>query len=326
MRCLERHWNEIFPGMPPSVVSSTKEKLVPVDIDNTVRWFFEKNSQEFWDYEQDFPRPLSPWALAWFEAGMPRYSNSEGVRKDLTGGNSLFRKVGWLVSQFPLKKDIELPRENIAITMARLRIANPQQYSDEQIDNIRVRGAAFVQSEILLGFTWSEVMIPLLMEYAYLDANGAMIAKSRGLALLVPNQESMSEDEKRNMARSFEAIFLALYFSLCLLHTKNITLKDEPAPFISKKKKQEARPESVGLRFKTLDIAPLKEQVRYTSVSAKEESGDEIKRALHLCRGHYRRYTEEKKLFGRQTGIFWIPEHMRGSKEAGEIKKDYRVI
>lgn len=45
----------------------------------------------------------------------------------------------------------------------------------------------------------------------------------------------------------------------------------------------------------------------------------------HLCRGHFAHYTEEKKLFGKYTGRFWHPPHMRGKKENGTIKKDYSI-
>lgn len=46
---------------------------------------------------------------------------------------------------------------------------------------------------------------------------------------------------------------------------------------------------------------------------------------FHLCRGHFATYTNEKPLFGKLTGRFWVPAHMRGNKRNGEIIKDYKV-
>jgi hypothetical protein len=46
---------------------------------------------------------------------------------------------------------------------------------------------------------------------------------------------------------------------------------------------------------------------------------------VHLCRGHMREYTEDKPLFGRITGRFWIPPHVRGNKQQGVIHKDYSI-
>ncbi len=45
----------------------------------------------------------------------------------------------------------------------------------------------------------------------------------------------------------------------------------------------------------------------------------------HRVRGHFRYYTEERKLFGRVAGMVWVPEHERGHDELGTIRKDYEV-
>lgn len=176
---------------------------------------------------------------------------------------------------------------------------------------------------ILWGFLWEGDPIPLAAELAYLDASGSMIAASRGSMLLVPYQDEMTDAQKQASVDELSAAFLSLYFAICLLHTKNIVVKDEEAP--QKKQKRHATiNRTPQTQFKVLDIAPLKQEVRRTTTA--DPTLSEIKKALHLCRGHYRRYTEESKLFGKHTGIFWIPAHVRGSKDAGEIKKDYRVL
>lgn len=48
-------------------------------------------------------------------------------------------------------------------------------------------------------------------------------------------------------------------------------------------------------------------------------------RPLHTCRGHFSTYTDEGKLFGKYSGTFWVPAHVRGSVRHGEITKDYRL-
>lgn len=55
------------------------------------------------------------------------------------------------------------------------------------------------------------------------------------------------------------------------------------------------------------------------------EHGD-LHKAMHICRGHFSRYGEKYgtgKLFGKHEGMFWVPQHTRGSLEAGLITKDY---
>ena len=44
----------------------------------------------------------------------------------------------------------------------------------------------------------------------------------------------------------------------------------------------------------------------------------------HAVRGHFRYYTEERPLFGRLSGMVWIPHHTRGS-QSGTVTKTYDV-
>lgn len=48
-------------------------------------------------------------------------------------------------------------------------------------------------------------------------------------------------------------------------------------------------------------------------------------RRLHICRGHFATYTEAAPLFGKVTGRFWVPAHVRGTSDRSAILKDYRV-
>lgn len=75
------------------------------------------------------------------------------------------------------------------------------------------------------------------------------------------------------------------------------------------------------IRYHVLDINPMKEVL--TTEGGLEHNG--LKKALHICRGHFATYTEERPLFGRITGTFWKPAHVRGSIEHGAVVKDYRV-
>lgn len=46
---------------------------------------------------------------------------------------------------------------------------------------------------------------------------------------------------------------------------------------------------------------------------------------VHLCRGHFKEYTEQNPLFGRHVGRYWWQPCVRGKKEKGIIAKDYIV-
>ena len=52
--------------------------------------------------------------------------------------------------------------------------------------------------------------------------------------------------------------------------------------------------------------------------------GNTMAKALHICRGHFRSY-DEKPLFGRVKGTFFIPQHVRGNADVGEHQKEYSI-
>ena len=46
---------------------------------------------------------------------------------------------------------------------------------------------------------------------------------------------------------------------------------------------------------------------------------------VHLCRGHFKTYTEDKPLFGHITGRFWWQPTVRGRNREGVVMKDYEL-
>lgn len=110
---------------------------------------------------------------------------------------------------------------------------------------------------------------------------------------------------------------LALHF----MHCKNVVLED--APFIGPRQQRRAleRKGFKQAKFKTLIIEPMKQVL-------KAEGGIEtngLKKALHICRGHFATYSEDKPLFGKYSGTFWKPSHVRGNADHGTVYKDYKV-
>jgi hypothetical protein len=102
---------------------------------------------------------------------------------------------------------------------------------------------------------------------------------------------------------------------------KNVTLIENQPPRHERRQRERERKPPLT-KYYTLNIEPMKKILRTEGKS--EEVG--LKKALHICRGHFAHYMPDKPLFGKVSGRFWIPAHVRGSAEAGEIKKDYRVL
>lgn len=118
-------------------------------------------------------------------------------------------------------------------------------------------------------------------------------------------------------------VYLGAYavglYSFAFAHCKNVNVVEQVLSKVETgmfKRKHCKMP----LRYHILDIKPLVKRVR-------EESGEgtEINRALHICRGHFRTYSEQRKLFGKIAGTFWVDEHARGAEEFGTVVKDYNI-
>lgn len=104
--------------------------------------------------------------------------------------------------------------------------------------------------------------------------------------------------------------------ALRMMHVKNVGLADKPTRRKAKKQRR-LRPDQ-RIQWKTLTVTPG------TGASG-NGSGSQSLTAHHIVRGHFATYTAEKPLFGKYVGTYWREAHVRGSADAGEVHKDYRV-
>lgn len=113
---------------------------------------------------------------------------------------------------------------------------------------------------------------------------------------------------------------LPVFLAISFMHCKNVESREEP---LSGKERRafNRRHKRDPLRFHVLEIDPAKKVLE--SEGGVSKNG--LRKALHICRGHFAHYTDDKPLFGKYTGTFWRPAHVRGSADAGTVYKDYRV-
>lgn len=55
-------------------------------------------------------------------------------------------------------------------------------------------------------------------------------------------------------------------------------------------------------------------------------SGEHPGVAKHVVRGNFAHYTDDNKLFGKYTGMFWRPMHIRGEAKHGIVGKEYVMV
>jgi hypothetical protein len=113
------------------------------------------------------------------------------------------------------------------------------------------------------------------------------------------------------------------WMATSFMHCKNVRMVDNEGRHPSRQARREAERKNLPRpsRFYTLEIEPMKKVL--ATEGGIQHNG--LKKALHICRGHFSTYSEDKPLFGKYAGRFWIPAHVRGSSDVGIVGKDYRV-
>lgn len=167
--------------------------------------------------------------------------------------------------------------------------------------------------------------------YTFAEENKKLLPEAALVGrFYVRKDGGLSEDMKVNLGISQlvgyengEAIWEAMVpmlLAISLLHCKNVSVitPELPTPLIKKARKKHG---IVPVRYHLLEIEPVKKILRTEGNS--EKTG--LKYALHICRGHFKDYSEGRGLFGKYKGLYWWESHVRGAAESGLVVKDYNV-
>lgn len=108
-----------------------------------------------------------------------------------------------------------------------------------------------------------------------------------------------------------------------LMHCKNVVVERKAKPPKLAKSFRRKHHGVAPATFHTVKIEPMKKVVR--SAGGVEHLG--IKKAMHIVRGNFATYTEEKPLFGypKNVGRFFRASHVRGDAKIGMKPASYEV-
>jgi len=257
---------------------------------------------------EEFPTVAPPWDAAWMEYITPRTVNLAGdiqqVDRSIVG-----RRHGSLIIPFGLDKEGDDFSADCLMSLE-TRKQCPEITSERKavIDSCVAKGR-LGRWVVYYGSCYecgSRVIGPT--EYFfYLDQEGKVIDMpylARG-----PRQEW------------YRGLF-PFFFATSLLHCKNVELIDKQVPGKVQHQRSKKGP-AHALRYKLVKVDPLRKQIHRANAE-RGERGNEIKHALHICRGHFKDY-RESGLFGRYFGVYWWDMHVRGDGDYGEIVKEYEV-
>jgi len=275
---------------------------VPVIVaDNVAEFYFAGTDQEVWDINKDFPNIAPPFESFWMEAARPSRIVSEEF--GITGSDSIPRR--WGAHFFAFR--------------------NPDTERDPRWE---------WTTNAIIWSTWHgvrEVLGPLGVYGVCVNKRGEPVdvwRSSSGRSSPHFTGALLNKDGSPEFMGSTEDIFTEflaalmkpLLLAISFMHCKNVARREvtQPAALSKKWNKKHGRP---LVRYHVLDIDPMRKVLR-------DEGGSEttgLKKALHICRGHFATYTDDAPLFGRITGTFWKPQHVRGSASEGIVVKDYNV-
>lgn len=149
------------------------------------------------------------------------------------------------------------------------------------------------------------------------DHGGTMIGEP---VIATMSAKESDSDWVAERTAEWRQMLLPALMTLSFMHCKNVVLTEHAPDFLVNRERRR-NDKLPFMRYRTLNIEPMKKVLR--SEGGADESG--ARRALHICRGHFSHYSEDKPLFGRIAGTFWIPTHVRGTHERGVVTKDYAV-
>lgn len=285
---------------------------IKLEASNVAKYFAESPTYE-WDFAKDIPNWVPPFGTMFLEFDNPKYWNIQGdiVKEDKN------MQVGFLSDTLDLKTTNRTPEEEAAVIFDAYGI--PQKMDQSGLKRL---------SETIAGSRFLTVSQPFFavggalggIPYWYGFWIVLAIAEDGKLmrhTYIGPYVERVFESMGMKETQSVMHTLLGIYgLAISFTHCKNVEMRETEESNGRQFHKRSGVP---VFKYKTLHIEPMKKTLRTDGGLA--DSG--LSKALHICRGHFATYTEERPLFGHFVGTVWKPQHVRGNAKCGIIDKDY---
>jgi hypothetical protein len=137
---------------------------------------------------------------------------------------------------------------------------------------------------------------------------------------MVEMSPEVSKEATQSWGDQVAPLLFPALMAISFMHCKNVALKAVvPSEKLSRSyRKRHGRP---LVSYGELRIDPIRKVLE----QQRQGVGGSLRKALHLCSGHFKTFTADAPLMGHATGTyFWAPR-IRGAESAGVSLKDYRV-
>lgn len=321
MKMLERYYDQILADddtMPQAV-----------DITNAAQWYIAEHVGEWIEVERDFPALVPPWPATWMEFKPPA---SIRVGKRSFDLPELDRRmaVGCLIRAFQFVESDDERTEALQsdVTLERtMRMSGVSTISDVDQEYRRKALATAAAEGNLPRWLVSYDSIREYPNSVIPDGHCEMLVNNDGLiipgSLAAFERVAHSHADAIGTSGTFLSLFHPFFFAVSLLHCKNVQAVEASIPSkVQQKREKRGIP---AITFKTLVVEPLRQQIRQEASKDEPEQQSQIKRALHIARGHFKDYRTGGGLFGKLHGLYWWDMQLRGSADAGMVIKDYEI-
>lgn len=123
------------------------------------------------------------------------------------------------------------------------------------------------------------------------------------------------KDRERTIAH-YQKLLAAALFVVNLMHCKNVIVEPQP---VSKREARKAEKQNrPAFRYHLLKVRSSRKM--YTITGRRD-----VEYSTHICRGHFKTFTDDAPLFGRFVGTYWWEAQVRGRDKSHTVDKDYEV-
>lgn len=283
-------------------------KAIALNADNVADLYFQ-SPQEEWEYKA-FPNIAPPWFHCFVDFSLPKTINIDG-RDEPCAGRGFGGAHVWTMDFDRAPGTIEVKADAAAVISGR----HPDGLSKEE----RSFYASLAEDArwVCVISPWASLNNrPLLGRPMQLGGRHVISIGHDGRYrqdVIVCFCDEGSQSVARDAVTLYTPVVL-LAFSLA--NCKNTAVRDDESHRLASANKRHLNGWR-GIRYKVLQISSPGHQ-GVGSING------ESSRSLHICRGHFRTYSEGSSgLFGKLHGTFWVPQHTRGNVREGVVIKDY---
>lgn len=287
--------------------------LVPrVRFDAVARWYYQGTDQTSWDWATEFPGCKPPWGSFWMETKRPDgFRDEHGLR---AFSREFCERWGFCCDEVSRDDHWVEPATGPAIEWR----------EGLQVLWDRYPTATTILRMGLAILDYQGAVVPHMLTFLVpLNLDGDVLGHP-STATSLPRELTGFDDQARERAaratRDLSQLCQTGLLALSLMNCRNVDLTAvEPDPAINRERKRGKL--APFLRYSTVTIRPTRRAGR----PDQGETAEGRRQAWHRVRGHFRTYTPEAPLFGRQVGRFWIPQHTAGDIDEGAVITRYQV-